>query len=362
MSTEQIEHVESGKGLGNYVETLFPFDWDLVRHAGSEPIPHHIKRWWFALGGTPMILFGLQVITGIALAFYYVPWPEQAYDSVANITFNIRFGWFIRSLHKWSANLMIITVFLHMLRVFFTGAYKHPRQLNWMIGFGLLGTTLVFGFTGYSLVYEQLSFWGATVATNLANAVPFIGPYIAYLLRGGPEIGANTLTRFYILHIGLLPTAMIALLGVHVMLIRLHGVKEMHFEDEEVTEEDRYFKFWPDHITTELMVAVTLMYLLTILTLLAPAGLGAPADPNVTPAVIKPEWYFYFSFRLLKLTSLQMSVILTTIGAVFLLFWPFIEEQLMKRFRMSERVSIILGTVVFLTFLVFTVWEAAVIH
>ncbi len=362
MSTEQIESVEPKQGAVNYVNTLFPVDWDMVRHAGSEPIPHHIKRWWFALGGTPMILFGLQLITGIALTFYYVPSPDQAYDSVANITFNVRFGWYLRSLHKWSANLMIIAVFLHMLRVFFTAAYRHPRQLNWMIGLGLLGTTLVFGFTGYSLVYEQLSFWGATVATNLANAVPFIGPYIAYLLRGGPEIGAPTLTRFYILHIGILPAVMIGLLGLHVMLIRLHGVKEMHFEDEDVTEEHRYFKFWPDHVTTELMVAVTLMYLLTIIALLAPAGLGEAANPNVTPAVIKPEWYFYFNFRLLKLTSLQMSVVLTAIGATFLLFWPFIEEQLMKRFHMSEKVSIFLGAAVFLTFLGFTVWEAAVIH
>ena len=348
----------SSSPSGSKLADLFPFDWDLVRHAGAEPVPYHLKKWWFCLGGTVMYLFLVQVFTGIALAFYYVPSPEQAYASVQAITGEVRFGWYIRSLHKWSSNLMIIAVFLHLLRVYFTGAYRHPRQLNWMIGCGLLGTTLVFGFTGYSLIYEQLSFWGATVATNLMEQVRLIGPYMALFLRGGPTIGANTLTRFYVLHIGLLPTAMFVLLGLHVMLIRMQGVTELHFDDELPPEMERHFRFWPDHVTTELLIGVLLMYLLTILALVFPAGLGAPADPSQTPLHIKPEWYFFFSFRLLKLTSLRISVLLTTVGGALLLLWPFVEEWLRRRFRMPDSMAVILGVLTFLGFLLLTIWES----
>ena len=344
---------------GSRLEALFPLDWELIRHAGAEPVPYHLKKWWFCLGGTPFYLFVVQVITGIALTFYYVPTPEDAYESVAAITHDVRFGWYIRSLHKWSANLMIVAVFLHMLRVYFTGAYRQPRQLNWCIGISLLVTTLAFGFTGYSLIYEQLSFWGATVACNLAEAVPLVGPHIGYFLRGGPQIGENTLTRFFILHIGVLPTVMFLLLGLHVFLIRSHGVTE--FEAEVVPEEKRFFRFFPDHVTTELLVGVLLMYILTLLALIFPAGLGASADPQQTPSHIKPEWYFYFNFRLLKLTSLRMSVLLTmAIGAV-VFFWPFIEGFLARWLKMPEWVSVLLGVIGFLGFLVLTVWESFVV-
>jgi ubiquinol-cytochrome c reductase cytochrome b subunit/cytochrome b6 len=253
---------------------------------------------------------------------------------------------------------MIVAVMLHMLRVFFTAAYRHPRQLNWCVGFLLLATTMTFGFTGYSLVYEQLSFWGATVATNLAEAVPLIGAWIAYFLRGGPEVGENTLTRFFVLHIGVLPTVAFILIAAHILLVRLHGVTELHFEGETVPEEERHFQFWPDHATTEILIGVLLMYLLTILALVFPAGLGEPANPNETPLHIKPEWYFYFNFRLLKLTSLKLSVVLTLAIGAIAFFWPFLEEWFSRRWRISDRVPVALGVLAFLLFLLLTVWEA----
>ncbi len=340
---------------------LVPIDWDALRHFGAEPVPNHLKRWWWCLGGTPLYLFIIQVVTGALLTFYYVPSPETAYASVDAITNEIRFGWFIRSIHKWSANFMIIAVFLHMLRVYFTGAYRHPRQLNWVIGLGLLACTLTFGFTGYSLVYEQLSFWGATVACNLADAVPVVGPHIAHFLRGGPEVGAQTLTRFYVLHIGILPTAMFALIGLHVLLIRLHGVTELKFEDESDEGSHSHFPFWPHHATTELLIGVSLMYLLTLTALIFPVGLGAPADPTVTPAHIKPEWYFYASFRLLKLTSLDTSVALTAALGGGALFWPWIESRL-RAMGIPEGFSVALGVFAFFGFLILTVWEAISLH
>ncbi len=345
-------------GIASRWQELFPFDWELLRHAGAEPVPYHLKKWWFCLGGTVAYLFIIQVITGILLTFYYIPSPDAAYQSVAHITQEVRFGWYIRSLHKWSANFMIIAVFLHMLRVYFTGAYRHPRQLNWMVGFMLLGVTLTFGFTGYSLVYEQLSFWGATVAANLAQAVPLLGDTIAFFLRGGPEVGENTLTRFFVLHIGILPTLAFLLVAMHIYLIRSQGVTELHFENEKITEEQRHFRFWPDHVTTELIVGVLLMYILTIIALIFPAELGEPANPNVTPAHIKPEWYFYFNYRLLKLTSLKISVLTTMVIGGIAFLWPFVEEWLQKKFKLNDRFSVYLGVIAFLGFLFLTVWES----
>ncbi len=345
-------------GFWQRLGELFPFDWELARHAGSEPVPFHLKKWWFCLGGTPMYLFLVQVVTGIMLSFYYVPAVDQAYESVSAITESVRFGWFIRSLHKWSSNFMIVAVILHMLRIFYTRAYRHPRQLNWMIGFLLLGVTMMFGFTGYSLVYEQLSYWGATVATNLAESVPLAGGLIAHFLRGGPEIGDATLTRLFILHIGILPTIALLLIGLHVVLIRMHGVTELQFEGEEITEKDRFFRFWPDHVTTELIIGVLLMYLLTLLALIFPAEMGPKANPLLTPDHIKPEWYFYFQFRLLKLTSLTMSVALVGLAGLVAFFWPFIDSWLSKRSRSADTIVTAIGIVAFLGFLVLTLWEA----
>ncbi|MFQ5613713.1 MAG: cytochrome bc complex cytochrome b subunit [Anaerolineae bacterium] len=355
---ETTSQAKQKKGLTGYLGDLIPIDWEFIRHASAEPVPYHLKKWWFCLGGTPLYLFIVQVITGIALTFYYVPSPEFAYESVEAITHTIRFGWFIRSIHSWSANLMIVAVILHLLRVFFTGAYRHPRQINWLFGFGLLGITLTFGFTGYSLIFEQMSYWGATVASNLVNTVPLAGSYLRFFMLGGPQIGPNTLTRFYMLHIGVLPTLIILFLGVHVFFIRAHGVKEMHFEGEVIPQEKRFFKFWPDHVMTEIIIGVVLMYLLTILALIFPADLGEPADPNRTPAHIRPEWYFFASFRLLKLLSLRASVLLTLVLGAIAFLWPFIEEQLVNRFKMSEKVPIILGIVAFGGFLTLTVWES----
>jgi quinol-cytochrome oxidoreductase complex cytochrome b subunit len=221
----------------------------------------------------------------------------------------------------------------------------------------LLATTLGFGFTGYSLVYEQLSFWGATVAANLVEAMPVVGHAAALIMRGGPEVSGNTLTRFFVFHIGLFPTVMFALLAMHVAFIRLHGVTELEFRGERVDPAERTFPFWPHHATTELLIGVLLMFVLTILALTLPAGLGPKADPTVTPAHIHPEWYFYFNFRLLKLTSLRTSVLLTLALGAGIFLWPFLEDALHRWARMPRDVSVLLGVVGFLGFLALTVWE-----
>ena len=169
--------------VGEWIKSRIPLQLgDMLQELGSEPVPGHLKKWWWGLGGTAAILFLVQIVSGILLSFYYVPNPDVAYESVERITYDVPFGWYIRSIHHWASQGMIVAVILHAMRVFFTGAYRRPRELNWCVGALILIVTLVFGFTGYSLVFEQLSYWGATVAGNLTEAVPVIGiPLLARL-------------------------------------------------------------------------------------------------------------------------------------------------------------------------------------
>ena len=153
--------------IGAWLHERVPISVDAIKAAGNEPVPGHLKLWWFALGGTPAMLFFGQLATGLLLCVYYQPEPNHAWESVKQITEQVPYGWWFRSLHKWGANLMVIAVSLHLFRVFFTGAYRKPREINWVVGASLFTLTLALGFTGYSLVYEQLSFWGATVGANI---------------------------------------------------------------------------------------------------------------------------------------------------------------------------------------------------
>ena len=179
-----------------------------LRELTNEPVPNHLKRWWFCLGGTPAYLFVVQIVTGILLAFYYQAAPATAWESVRYVTEEASYGWFLRGLHKWAATLMIASVVLHQMRVYFTGAYRKPRELNWMVGMCLLVLTLLTGFTGYSLVYEQLSYWGATVGANISDNVPLLGPLLKQLLLAGEVYNERTLSRFFLLHAAVLPVAM----------------------------------------------------------------------------------------------------------------------------------------------------------
>lgn len=330
-----------------------------LRELTNEPVPNHLKRWWWCLGGTPAYLFVVQIATGILLAIYYEPAPQTAYESVRYITEEAAYGWFIRGLHKWAATLMIAAVVLHQMRVYFTGAYRKPRELNWMVGMCLLVCTLVIGFTGYSLVYEQLSYWGATVGANIADSVPVVGSLAKRMLLGGEVYNERTLSRFFILHAAVLPVVMLALLGIHVTLIRLQGVTEFHFADEDRSRPE-HFNFFPDHMLTELAIGLVLMILLSVLATVLPTAMGPKADPLTTPEIIKPEWFFYAAFRWLKLFSGTFAVL--SMGfIVFVMFvWPFIDARL-RRHRPSEA-SVWIGIGGVLAIIGLTVWEAAVTH
>jgi len=347
-------------GVKDWLAERIPVSGVQLHELTNEPVPNHLKRWWFCLGGTPAYLFVVQIVTGILLAFYYQPSPASAYDSIAYITEQAHYGWFIRSLHKWAATFMIAAVILHQMRVYFTGAYRRPRELNWVIGMSLLMCTLLVGFTGYSLAFEQLSYWGATVAANISDAVPLVGGFAKEMLLGGEAYNERTLSRFYILHAAVLPTTMILLIGVHIAFIRLHGVTELRFEDEPA-DAPRHYDFFPDHLLTELTIGLVLMILLSAIATIFPVMMGPRANPLVTPEEIKPEWWFYVSFRWLKLFSLSFAVLSTGFIVAAMFLWPWIDVVL-RKVTGQEEISVWIGVVATFLLMGLTVWEAVAPH
>lgn len=317
----------------------------------KEKIPVHMKHWLFAMGTTPFILFPIQIITGLLLAFYYVPSPELAHESVRFITEEVRMGFWIRGIHHWAANLMVISLFLHMMRVFFTRSFRKPREINWIFGFILLFLTLTISFTGYSLTYNQVSYWAATVGTNMVREIPLIGaPVLAYL-RGGVDVGTNTLTRFYTLHVWVLPLIITFMIGLHVILLRMHGIsKPEGFPDKE-------YEFYPGHVNKILIVALFLLSLLSLLSVSLPPGLGEPADPLNTPLHIKPEWYFFPIFLFLKWVPLSLGMFVVGLAVVLMVFWPFIEPMLAKDEKHRAVISYTIGSITILTLIIFTLIE-----
>ena len=344
----------------NWIGERLPVSGQGLQELTNEPVPYHLKRWWFALGGTPAYLFFVQIFTGILLAFYYEASPAVAYESVEFITREVAFGWFIRSVHKWAATLMIAAVVLHQIRVFFTGAYRRPREINWLVGMSLLVCTLMTGFTGYSLVFEQLSFWGATVGANIADTTPLIGGFLKNMMLAGDTYNEATLSRFFILHAAVLPVTMVVLIALHITIIRLQGVTEFQFKDE-TGKTPKTFNFFPDHLYTELIIGLVLMVLLSALATIFPATMGSPADPLQTPEVIKPEWFFYVAFRWLKLFGGTVAVL--SMGfIVFVMFaWPFIDGWIRKKTKYQEA-SVWIGIVGALAVIALTVWEAVARH
>lgn len=331
-----------------------------LRELTNEPVPNHMKRWWFAIGGTHAYLFVIQIVTGILLAFYYEAAPQRAYESIRYITHEAAFGWYIRSLHKWGATFMIAAVILHQTRVYFTAAYRKPRELNWVIGMGLLLTTLMLGFTGYSLAFEQLSFWGATVASNITDQVPVVGSVLKQFILAGQTYNERTLPRFYIVHAAVLPATMIILLVIHIAFIRVLGISELRFEDEP-TEGPQHYSFFPDHLYTEIILGLSLMVVLSALATIFPATMGPKANPLATPEIIKPEWYFYTAFRWLKLFSGTFAVLSSGFIVMAMIAWPWI-DSLLRRITRWEEISTYIGIIAVLLLVGLTTWEALVAH
>jgi quinol---cytochrome c reductase cytochrome b subunit, bacillus type len=210
---------------------MYPLDWIEERSGIVGGLRYFLFRnvpgdtsWWHTLGSATLTAFLVQLVTGVILAMYYKPSPAEAHSSIEHIQHDLWGGWLVRGMHKWGASVFIILMFLHMGRVFLFGAYKYPRELNWIVGVLILATGLFEGLTGYLLPFDQTAYWATVVAVNINGTAPFVGPYLATILRGGAEIGPDTLARFYSIHMLLVPGALIGLIGLHLYLIVRLGV------------------------------------------------------------------------------------------------------------------------------------------
>ena len=210
---------------------MYPVDWLEERSGLIGGLKYFLFRkvpgdtsWWHTLGSATLTAFLVQLVTGVILAMYYKPSPAEAHSSVEHITHDLWGGWLVRGMHRWGASVFIILMFMHMGRVFLFGAYKYPRELNWIVGVLILATGLFEGLTGYLLPFDQTAYWATVVAVNINGTAPFVGPYLASVLRGGAEIGPDTLARFYSIHMLLVPGALLGLIGLHLYLVVRLGV------------------------------------------------------------------------------------------------------------------------------------------
>jgi quinol-cytochrome oxidoreductase complex cytochrome b subunit len=217
----------------------YPLDWLEERSGLVGGLRYFLFRkvprdsgWWHTLGSATLTAFLVQLGTGVILAFYYKPDPNSAYESVQHITHDVWLGWLVRGMHRWGASVFIILLFFHMARVFLFGAYKYPRELNWIVGVLLVPTALLEGFSGYLLPYDQTAYWATVVGININGTAPFLGPYLADFLQGGASIGGETLSRFYSLHMLLLPGAILGLIGLHLYLVVRLGVSSPPWSPE----------------------------------------------------------------------------------------------------------------------------------
>ena len=319
------------------------WDWLDVRYHTSTlsqallhvEIPQTARTYY--LGGITMFFFMVQVITGMLLLVYYQPTPDAAYPSILFIMNGVNFGWLIRSVHSWGANLMILFCVLHLVRVFFQGAYKRPREITWGVGFVLLLLTLAFGFTGYLLPWDQRAYWATTVGTEIAGAIPVIGQPVSVFLRGGTDITARTLSRFFGVHVLVLPLSVILMLVVHLTMVHQQGLadpKRKRVEDDPIFEtsgttkkERKLLPFFPNYMLDEFIAWYVMLAALIVLASLFPAGLAAPADPLRTPAHTKPEWYFLFLYQALKYVPRIIGVALPLIAGLVVFLLPFLDRN-----------------------------------
>ncbi len=298
------------------------------RNQLTKPVPPHLN-WLFSFGTITLIFFLSQAITGVLLMIYYEASADSAYKSVKYIMEQVRFGWLMRQIHSYGANFMIAFLLLHSIRVFFYGGYKKPRELTWLFGVGLLFVTLAFGFTGYLLPWDQLSYWGTTVGTEIAGATPIIGEYLLILMRGGEIISDVTLTRFFVLHVVILPWIFVALVVVHLFLIRYRGISPLEGTDipEKTPEELKKIggkPFYPNHVMKEAVVVLLVLASMIFMIIYYPLPLHEEADPFNTPVGVKPEWYFLSSYQALKYMPKTIGIIgsgLIVLAICLLPFW-----------------------------------------
>ncbi len=321
-------------GVRTWLETRLDLEAmrEAIRH---KVVPVHRHTLWYYFGGMTLFLFSIQVATGILLVLYYRPSAEQAYESVQFIMTEVPFGWLIRSIHSWSANLLVAILLIHLFSTYFTRAYRKPRELTWVTGVLLFGLTLFFGFSGYLLPWNTLAYFATKVGTDVAGQVPGIGHLLLRILRGGDDVTGATLSRFYGIHVAILPLITTLILVIHLVLVQAQGMS-LPPDVEKSPRPVRSMPFFPHFLLRDLVGWLSALAVLGALAAYFPWELGTKADPFASaPAGIRPEWYFMFMFQTLKYLPARMGpvdgevlgILGFAVGGLFLLLVPFLDRR-----------------------------------
>jgi cytochrome b6 len=301
---------------------------DFLKH---KTVPHHRHSIWYYVGGMCLYLFVVQVITGILLLLYYKPTAEAAYESVQYIMTEVPFGWLVRSIHSYAANIFIGLVFVHMFSVFLLKAYRRPRELTWITGVLLLFLAMAFGFSGYLLPWNQLAYLATNVGTNFAVMVPFVGEWLLVFLRGGTEVTGATLTRFFGFHVAVLPGITTAVLGLHLLFVQRLGMSVPYSVEKEIKEgkaERKEIPFLPNFLYRDVLGWTLALGLIVLLSSLFPWELGEKADIlKPAPPHIRPEWFFVFMYQTLKYVPKSVGVFGFAIAGVAWILLPFFDRK-----------------------------------
>ncbi|MBN2194361.1 MAG: cytochrome bc complex cytochrome b subunit [Polyangiaceae bacterium] len=304
--------------------------WPVIDYFRHKSVPQHRHSAWYSVGGIVLFFFAVQLVTGILLMVYYR--PSQPWQSVQRIVNEVPYGNVVRSLHHWAANLMILAVFVHLFSTFFLKAYRPPREGTWLTGLGLLGLSMAFGFSGYLLPWDDLSFFATRVGISELEKAPVLGTWIADLARGGDDVTVDTIGRFYPLHVVVLPLLVMGLVSVHVLFVQLQGMSAPDRYYALPPERKKSVSFFGEYLFAEIPIWLLMGALLAFLATFFPRGLSPEADPTApAPPGIKPEWYFLSQYQALKLFPGKLELVgMVLLGGIPMLAFalPFIDRAI----------------------------------
>jgi ubiquinol-cytochrome c reductase cytochrome b subunit len=320
-----------------------------IREVSEHPVPRNTASWWYVFGSAALVIFLLQIVTGILLALIYVPSGAEAWSSLQTLNHDVTLGWFIRALHGWGSNFMVAIVLIHMVQVFLFGAYKFPRELTWIVGVFLLLMTLGMAFSGQVLRFDQDAYWGLGIGASIASHVPVLGPAIVKLMLGGPIIAGATLSRFFALHVFVIPGMLIGFVCIHLLMVLKLGINEWPmpgrlvrraiYADEyhELTKKDGA-PFVPYAVWKDLFFAASILLAVAACALyFGPFGPTGVPDPTIIQTVPKPDYFFLWLYALLSLLPPSMETPALLVGPVIvilaLLLLPFLSGEGEKSWR-----------------------------
>jgi cytochrome b6 len=335
---------------------------NLIEFMGKKYVPVHRHSVWYYFGGVSLFLFIIQVVTGILLLLYYKGSEDLAFESIQFIMSKVRFGWLIRSVHSWAANLFILAAMIHMFSVLFSKAYRKPREITWLTGMLMFFLALGFGFSGYLLPWNELAFFATKVGTDIAGVIPVVGRPIMMFLRGGEDVTGATLSRFFGFHVAVLPGIFTVFLGIHLLFVQRQGMSEPLGMENTRSAERKTMPFFPNFLLRDLLLWLIVLNVLAILAVFFPWELGKKADAFASaPAGIKPEWYFLYMFQTLKylpakLLSIDGEVFGILLFAVAGILWTLVPFWDRKSAR-GERNRLVnyVGLIAVIYIIVFTI-------